>query len=180
MSMAVVLQRVRDHLRSALALSADQCGVRVGGHPPASSGELYVAVDELGVECTARDHLREVYVVEVALWRRVGQWPDDRAGDALLRDDAYLAGALTLDRLERSVIAALHGNYTDIPAAANAAIGAGSPGGGDVFQLALYYAGRTRTEAWQDRRQSGSPTAWLGRRLKFAGMNRVQAMDVMQ
>ena len=105
MSMAVVLQRVRDHLRSALALSADQCGVRVGGHPPASSGELYVAVDELGVECTARDHLREVYVVEVALWRRVGQWPDDRAGDALLRDDAYLAGALTLDRLERSVIA---------------------------------------------------------------------------
>ena len=179
MSMGAILQQVRDHLRSAMSLGVDQCDVRPGGMPTAAAGEFYVAVDELGVQSTAQSHLREQYEIEVSIWRRTGQYPDDRLSDVVLRDDVYLAGIQTLDDLERSVIKNLHANYTDITAAANTAIDAGAPGKGDIFQLALYYTGRSRSEVL-DHNPKENPAPWLGRRLKFTGMIRVQATDVMQ
>lgn len=179
MSMGAILQEVRDHLRTALSLGADQCGIQIGGTPPEAAGNFYVAVDELGVESTAQQHLQENYQVEISLWRRLGQTPSDRSGEALLRDDPYLSGAQSLDDLERSVIKNLHANYTDITTAANTAIGAGANPNGDVFQLALYYAGRKRTETWQAAGKKKNPPTWLVRRLKFVGMNRVQALDVV-
>jgi len=177
--MGVVLKQVRDHLRTSMSLDVDQCDIRADGSPPGSAAEFYVAIDEFGVKSTARDHLSEVYEIEIAVWRRSGQYPADRRGDLTLPDDPYLAGILTLDDLERAVIKQIHANYTDITAAANTAIGAPSEGNGDVFQLALYYAGRGATEVLQHE-ENKDDSAWFGRRLKFAGMNRVQAVDVMQ
>jgi hypothetical protein len=179
MSMGAVLRQVRDHLRGAMPLAADQCGVQPAALPPESAGELYVAVDEVGVQSAARAHLSETYEIEVAVWRRAGQYPADRRGDAQLRDDPHLAGILTLDDAERAVIRHLHGNYLDVTAAASAAIGAGTSGNGDVFQLALYYQGRGRTEEHPPRGRH-QVAAWLGRRLRFAGMTRVQARDLMR
>jgi len=179
MSMGVILKIVRDSLQTALSLDKDACGVQSGGRPPNSAGELYLAVDELGVQSTARAHLREVYELEIALWRRGGQYADDRHGDVLLADDPYLAGVRTLDALERDVIRHVHGNYSDITAAANAEIGAGGGEAGDIFQLALYYVGRGRTETIP-RPAADRTIDWIGRRLKFLGMTRVQALDIAE
>lgn len=174
MSMAAVLATVRDRLRTEIPLAVEQCGIQPGGTPPSTAGEMYVAVDELGVVSDGKCVLRETYSVEVCLWRRIGQFPGDRLGDVHLKEDPYVATARTLDVVERDVLRLIHANYLHIVAAANEAAAAGTPAGGDVFQLALYYEGRSRTEsfrpakgAWRD--------AWLGRRLKFSGLTRVQA-----
>ena len=179
MSMGAVLKQVRDHLRDALSLGVDQCGIQPDGVPPDSADEFYLAVNEMGVTSTAREHLLEEYEIEVSVWRRAGGYPADRRGDVQLSDDPYLAGILTLDDLERAVIRNLHGNYDDITVAANTAIGAGVGDGGDVFQLALYYAGRRGTEILQTGKEKHDPT-WFGRRLKFVGMTRVQSISMMQ
>ncbi len=178
MSMGIILQVVRDHLQTEMSLDAGECGIQPGGLPPDGAGELYVAVDELGIRSASRNQLHEIYEIEVAIWRRSSNYPTDRQGDVVLRDDPQLAGILTLDDLERDVISKLHANHTDIMAVANSAIGAGSPGGGDVFQQPLYFAGRGRSESLRPG-GSKSPVAWIGRRLKFTGMTRVQATDVM-
>lgn len=180
MSMAAVLDEVCDHLRSALSLSAAECDIRPGGWPPRAAGEFYVAIDDLGVASAAREHLEEEYRIEVAIWRRAGQVPDDRLGDLARRGDPYVAALRTLDVLERAVLRALHANYAQIMAGANAALGAGETGGGDVFQLALYYTGRSRPETHPSRPSGERPLEWITRRLEFAGMNRVQPLDVMQ
>ena len=114
MSMGIVLSQIRNRLRDALSLSADQCDVQPGGRPPEAAGEWYLAVDELGVDSTARSHLAEEFAVEVAIWRRLGQFPTDRRGELLLHESAYLAAMHTLDNLERQVILSLHGNFADL------------------------------------------------------------------
>ena len=177
MSMGVVLKQVRDHLRNSMSLGVDQCGIAPGGSPPETAAEFYIAIDESQVRSTARDHLNEVYEIEIAVWRRPGQFPADQQGDLTLADDPYLAGILTLDDLERAVIRNIHANYADVTAAANTAIGAPSEQAGDVFQLAMYYAGRAGTEVIKH--ETGRDAAWFGRRLKFAGMNRVQSLSAM-
>lgn len=179
MSMGAILKQVRDHLRDAMPLAADQCDIRPDGEPPQSAGELFVAVDELGVTSTARSYIEEQFEVEVAVWRRAGQYPADRIGDAQLSDDPYTAGLFTLDDLEREAIRRLHGNFTDVTAAVNTALGTGSGNAGDSFRLALYYEGRGRTEVLPPSRGAQQPAQWLGRRLRFVGMNRIQALDVI-
>jgi len=47
-----------------------------------------------------------------------------------------------------------------------------------VFQLSLFYEGRRATEILRTSVDPDAPV-WFGRRLRFAGMNRVQAVDVM-
>ena len=179
MSMGAILEQVRDHLKTMLSLAPDQIGIRLGGLPPECAKEFYLAIDELEVKSSARNHLKETYEIEVSVWRRMARFSQDRHGEMYLRDDPYLAGILTLDDLERAVIRNLHANYTNIMAATNTAIGAGSADNGDVFQLTLYYSGRKKTESLPAGNRSGSPK-WLGRRMKFSGMTRAQATDQMQ
>jgi len=179
MSTGIILQQVRNHLRSAMSLDVDQCGIQPGGRPPHSAGELYVAVDDGGTTSDARNHLHEQYRIEVAVWRRAGQHPADRLGDVQLPQDPYLEQLLTLDQLERQVIQHLHGDFANVTAAANAEAATGTPGGGDVFQLALYYVGRDKTESIDAVPSATASTEWLGRRLSFSGMDRIQATDVM-
>jgi len=177
MSMGAIIEHVRDHLRSALSLAVDQCGVQIGGNPPQRPASFYVAIDEVCVESDAKEHLREIFEIEIVVWRRLGTLPSDRRGDAHLRDDPYLATLQTLDDLEQSVILAIHANYTDITAATNTALGTGAPSGGDIFQMALFYQGRKRSELFPKRSDQAN-AQWLGRRLRFRGMTRVQAIDV--
>jgi hypothetical protein len=177
MSMGIILNQVRSHLREALTLSSDQCDIQPSGIPPEAAGEWYLAIDELGVASEARDHLAEEFAIEVSIWRRLGQFPADRRGEALLPESAYLAAMHTLDGLERRVILSLHGNFGELVSGANAAVGAGQPGGGDVFQLALYYEGRGRAETLP-RTTGRQQPQWIGRRLKFRGMNRVQSLSI--
>jgi len=181
MSMGALLQQVRTHLRNVVPLDADQCDIELLGQPRPSAGETYVGIRELRVRSLSREHLSEEYEIEVSIWRRLGAFPSDRQGDLALRDDPYLASVLTLDDLERAVIRNLHANYTDIMAAANETLETG-----DRFQLALYYTGRGPSEVVKSsshHRQNGTRTsgiAWIGRRLIFTGMNRVQSTATMQ
>ena len=177
MSMGIILSQVRTHLRETLTLSSDQCDIQPGGAPPEAAGEWYLAIDELGVANDARSHLAEEFSLEVAIWRRLGQFPADRRGELLLPESAYLEAMHTLDALERRVILNLHGNFGDVTAAANTALGAGTEGGGDRFQLALYYEGRQRAETLP-RASSRRQPEWMGRRLQFRGMKRVQALAI--
>ena len=179
MTMGALLQKVRDHLRQTLPLQSDDCAVRPDGAPPPSAGEVFVAVSESGVASDARSHLREVFHIEVSIWRRTGQYPVDRQGELLLPDDVLLAGMLSLDRLERRVVTALHGNYQDLPAALNSELRTGSDAAGDVFQLALYYVGRGASELWPPHGKGAHPN-WLGRRLRFEGAHRVQDLDIAE
>jgi hypothetical protein len=175
--MGIILNQVRSHLREALTLSADQCDIQPSGSPPEAAGEWYLAIDELGVASHSRDHLAEEFSIEVAIWRRLGQFPADRRGEAMLPESVYLAAMHTLDSLERRVILALHGNFAEVVAGANTEAGAGMSDGGDVYQLALYYQGRDRAETLPNQRSRQQPQ-WIGRRLKFRGMNRVQALSI--
>ena len=177
MSMGVILSQVRGHLRDALSLSADQCDVQPGGSPTEAAGEWYLAIDERGVESDARSHLSEEFEIEISIWRRLGQFPADRLGETQLHESEYLSAMHTLDTLERQVILKLHGNFESVTSAANTELGAGLPGGGDVFQLALYYEGRGRTETLPRSGSRQQPT-WIGRRLRFRGMTRVQALSI--
>lgn len=178
MSMGVVLQTIRDHLRTAMSLAVDQCGIRPGGHPPSSAGEFYVAIDDISVKGDARAHLREEYEVAVSIWRRLGQHPEDRTGDVLETEDPYLPSLLTLDQLERDVIRFIHANYTEVTKTANATLGTGTPGKGDILQLAMYYQGHAGSERFTSEPRNTSRPDWIGRRLRFAGMTRVQATDI--
>ncbi len=179
MSMGAILKQVRDFLRSSLPADIAQCDVRPGGEPPEVAHEWFISVDELAVRSNARNCLDETYEIEISLWRRAGCYPQDRQGDALLQDDPYSSGLPTLDDIERDVIRLLHGNRTGITAAVNLALGTGETGSGDIFQEPLYYAGRRRTEVRGTGRRD-SQTRWFVRRLKFTGMRRVQASDVMR
>ncbi len=159
MSMGLLLEVVQNHLRTALGLAADQC--RIAHEPPTAAGPLFLSVAGGGVRSEARSVLRETYELEVGVWRRAGEYPADRRGGLLAPIDPHVAGLRTLDALERQVIAALHGNFEDIPAAANAQL---EPESEAVFQLALYYAGRGPTE---------TDSGWLVRHLNFSGCTRV-------
>lgn len=171
MIVGAILTRVRDHLRQALDLPDDQVDIRYAGLPPATAASPYVAIRELGVKSDGRSFLREEHQLEISLWRRATDLPDDVSADALYGDDAVLPDVATIDQLERLAIAALHGNDIAISQALNQSLGLGSGSAGDRFQLPLFYTGRKGTELSRP---------WLGRRLHFTGLTRVQPIDVMR
>jgi hypothetical protein len=177
MSMGAVLKVVRDHLRNRLSLASGQCDVRPDGRPIDAAGDLYVCISEGGVQSESRLHLSERYEIEVSIWRRATAAPTDRQGDLLLPDDQYLANMTTLDDLERAVIAQVHGNDADIRQAANAVLISGGASG-DGFSVTLFYAGRGPSETFADHARAN--VGWIGRRLRFGGMLRVQPLSVME
>lgn len=177
MIVGTILTRVRDHLRGELALPADQIEIRIHGHPPASAGPTFIALREQGVKSDGRSFLREEHHIEITLWRRLTDLPEDAAAVALYGDDPVQPDAATLDELERAIIRAVHGNELAFVLALNQSLGLSSGGPGGPFQLPLYYTGRKGTEIV---RQSGAPAStWAVRRLQFVGLNRVQSLDAL-
>lgn len=170
MSEAAILSAVRDQLREQLALKPIECDVMF--EPPASTGEEFIAIEGAAVSSSETESLKEVYQVYASVWKRTGKYPADRRGNILLDN---VSG---LDVLERRVIRAVHGNQM-IRLAACELAKAPSEIGGDIFQKALYYQGRepTRTETTG---ANGSEITWMVRRLRFAGMTRVQSLESMR
>jgi len=177
MSMGVVLKIVRDHIRNRLSLTGGQCDVRPDGRPIDVAGDLYVCISEGGVQSESRLHLSERHEIEVSIWRRATAVPTDRQGDLLLPDDQYVANLQTLDDLERAIIAHIHGNDADIRQAANALLTSGGANS-DGFSVTLFYAGRGPSETFTDRPRSSAE--WIGRRLRFGGMLRIQPLGAME
>lgn len=178
MSMGMILLTVRDHLRDALSLPAAACEIQPGATPTPAAGEILVAIDEYRVESRSAAHLAEHYEIEVGIWRRVGQFPADRRGELLLPEAAYTHALQSLDVLERKVVTALHGNYEAVTQQMNTFYGLGAGEQGDIVQGAPLYRGRGRAEHWPPITQAHPKPNWLGRRLRFAGLRRVQGLDV--
>lgn len=183
-----LLVSVRDTLRTALLASmpgADASKahnyVRVapGGQPPDKLGAWFIGVDELSVQSTEKEQLRQAFEIGVWITRRTGQFATGRG------DEAYLETTRGLRDLERGVIRAVH-NRQAVRVAANTLAGApaASPVG-DIFQTALWYVGRGPT-MWRggdwcasESTSENSDDTFAVRQLRFAGGSRVEALDVI-
>ncbi|MEX0794789.1 MAG: hypothetical protein WD045_16745 [Pirellulaceae bacterium] len=164
-----ILTVIRDHLIAQLPLNPAQCQIRPTGTPAAETLDQCVTLRELGIACEGRTFLREEYHLEVAIWRRGEDLPDDRAEQAIYAVDPVSPNAPTMEAWEHEIIRHLHGNDPDIRQVLNQQFG---PEGayGERFQLPLFYIGRGPTERVTLKPQA---TTWYVRRLKFTGLSRV-------
>ena len=97
--MDVLLDAVRDRLRSALALSAVECDVCPDGMPNPNCGQRFVSVHGASVSNSQQNSLDELYSFKVTVTVRTGHKPYDRKRDG---------GAWTLALKVRGV---LHMSY---------------------------------------------------------------------
>jgi hypothetical protein len=175
MAMSMILEGVRDFLQKENGWDKHRCGIQQGGLPPAVTRGFYVALDDAGVETSPPEnhYLKEIYTIEVAVWRETAPISADLSGIAQLKSDQYIKGAATLHDIERKVIRSIHHNQALRNAINGQFVLPGSDG--DLFLLPLIYTGRGRNELQgvfaQNQQQSAQ---WLGRRLRFRGATRNQ------
>lgn len=178
MSMGQMLETVRDHLRSQLNLAAEQCGVHLNGMPPDTAGQLYVALDEGGVEVRSGDDpvLTERYTIVVSIMRRAGKYPRDRQGDLLLRETE---AQKSLNELERACIRAIHASW-GFHVSYNTDLGVPDAALGEKAIMPLFYRGRGRTYLYDTpTEQPDMIHAWFRRDLRFSGFDRKQKLENM-
>lgn len=160
---------------NAPALTSRECGVQMEGHPPPVAGSFYISVDDGGTSATGGDneYLSETHMVNVWVSLRCAELPPDRSAKILGRVND------SLQKLERQVLRAIHGQDS-VRQQANTYLSGRSAGEG-VFQLPLYYQGRTGTviqpSDWSLEFESDRMSGWYVRRLPFAGMQRTQLID---
>ena len=179
MSMGLALEGARDFLRQETGWSANQCGIQHQGIPPATAGDFYVAVDDNGVE-TGREvnnELREIVGLEISIWRRERDMPQDMSGLSFLDQHRYKVAATTLENMERLVIKTLHHNWS-FRVFINDRFALPSDAVGDVFLGSLTYRGRGRNET-VGLPESNDATMFIGRRLRFRGLHRTQKIGSM-
>lgn len=187
--MSVVLQATVQHLRSVLSWEKEQCDVQPNSMPPPSAGQWYVAVDDAGVDQRTAANgdliLEEIYTVEIAIWRRPNQLPEDRRKELLKLHSRYLLACETIESLERKVLWGMLGttagqlaNRQKWRALANTLGGFPTAAGGDEIRMPLLYQGRSRNETMSiPGRSEGSSDEWFGRRLRFKGGDRIQQLE---
>ena len=179
--MGYVLQAARNQLRTDYETThpglvpANWVGIQLRGMPPRRAGDWYVALDEDYIRGKKdQAHIEEVYGVSIYVCRRPDKLPDDFRGQLTYPDDVYLATMLTLEKMERQVLKSIHNNQT-MRAAANTLGGFPAADKGDSYQLPLQYDGRGSIQT-SDVPDSGM---WSCREMKFSGMLRVQALDIL-
>lgn len=184
MSMALLLEGVRDYLRSQNELpngdqwGRQQVGIQFKSMPPATAGQFFLSLDDGGVDAPSNPsyYLKEIYTITIGVWRRMGTTPANRRGQQLLADDIYRDQITTLEDLERIAIKQLHEKPV-VTQSVNDQFGLPSEALGDRFQGRLYYTGRSTNET------TGLPDSpsevFIGRKLRFRGMLRVQRIENM-
>lgn len=175
-----VLAELRDGARKLQTpkLDRENSGFEPAGSPPPWAGDLYISIDEAGVQNPgppAQDHLKERYRITVYINRRSGSTAPDRFSTIYSR---HLVG---LTAIERSIVAAIHGNW-DIRVAANARLVALANGAAvNEFLTPLWYTGRPKTRPrgaeWSGETSGQSPVGWIVRELNFVGFDRVQPLS---
>lgn len=179
-----LLMATRDRLRDNLTFPGgsthkkDFVRITPMGHPPMNMGDWFVGIDEIEVNSTDKDKLRQVFSVGVWLTKKIGRFAPDRL------DEAYTETTNGMLTVERAIIKNVHNNGL-LRIAANTL--AFAPGGvpavgvGDSFICPLWYTGRGPTEfktgewagAAEDKLQ------FAVRMLRFSGGNRIEDLDVL-
>lgn len=175
MSMAMLLEGTRDYLREQMPLTAHECDVQFQGTPPAVAGQFFIALEDAGLASGPEEshYLKEIYSIEISIWRRPGPLQRDRWGEFEFRENKYLGSAKTLEKIERSIIELLHHK----PAAMvdlNTRFSLPSEHLGENFSSSLRYRGRggVLTNVLPE-----SPEiAFIGRTLTFSGSMRLQTV----
>lgn len=173
MSMALVLEGVRDFVRGQYGWTRKQVTIRFEGQPPAMAADWHIAFDDGGsdVDAGSTYMLQEGLALTVGVWRRITDTPDDRYAELIKRTNIYTGQVASLDKLVRQVISALHLNYavaTDL----NTLWGLPNGEHGSTFESALRYRGHSGTEKFSH--VESPDLIWLGRRLRFSGLRRQQ------
>lgn len=156
-------------------------GVEWEALPPATAGDWYVAIDDGGVSGQGQPqdyYLHEQAQVIIGVWRRQTETPRDRIGRLMLRTDKYRPQAQSLEMIERQIVTMLHFGY-GLMSKMNTTIQA-TTGLGDCVTMPLIYRGRSRNEAVDlPGFKSQEYQTFIGRRLKFSGLDRTQGVEVM-
>jgi hypothetical protein len=184
MSMSAVLLATRDHLRNnigafipgyAVAKAKNYVGIRPSGRPPASFGDWFIGLDEISVQSNDKSFLREVFAIKAVVTHRASHVPPDRY------DELYELTGTSIETIERRVLTLIHDNQ-ELRRLACRLANVPDKATGDIFQTPLWYQGRvpSRTEdgEWVGA-EHPDRHAFLVRELPFAGMARVQALDIM-
>ncbi len=181
MAMAVILEAIRDQIRTDLSLGADQCRVMPNGEPVgATMSPIFVGVDESSQPETGNaDFLREEHIVNVFCWRRAEEFPDDMKESLLLNADPHNLLLESIATLARQVIQAIHKNET-LRAAINTTLGVPSGSVGDKILTPAILTGvvSTKRKPINDG-DEGEPPVWFVRQLTFGGFLRVQSNTVL-
>lgn len=177
MSMGMVLEATESYLREVLQFEPNRIGIEFNTEPPPLAGAFFIGIDDAGVESRSTEndyYLREIYVLEIGIWKRPGQFPKDRRAELLKTQNVYTPELETLDSLERKVLAALHKN-NDWLRFANERFTLPLGGLGDQFINPLRYLGRSKNERLIAEGEQAEP--WIGRRLRFASAERLQKLE---
>lgn len=174
----LILEAVRDRLRSLNGWTVHQCGLQVDATPPPTASQWYVAIDEDGVSADGQLEnywLKETSRIVVAVWRSCGEVPADMLGTLNLWEDRYRPLINSLAKLERKVIQGIHQRF-EIMNAVNSVITSDQGTYGELMTETMFYRGRTKTEPFLEDQQ-GRRKLYVGRRLRFAGGGRTQSIE---
>lgn len=173
MSMAMLLEGTRDYLREQMPLKATECDIQHDSIPPWPSGQFYVTLEDSGVAPGPDQsyYLKEIFSIDIGVWRRPGDIPKDRWGTFQFRDNQYLGSVQTLDRIERRIIELLHQKPAAM-VALNEKFGLPSAEAGDNFSSFLRYRGRSGMQNKFPPEADG--IMFIGRVLSFSGSMRLQ------
>lgn len=180
----MVLEGAQDFLRVLNNWKPTECVVAPETMPIATAGQFFVGIDESSVEGGEENThaLKEIFNIEVGIWRRCGQFPKDRWREQLKTQNIYLPEVATLDTLERQVLTTLHGygrrSGPSLWEFINAKFGLPVTGLGDKFNGTLMYRGRNKSEVISLPKEEGGGE-FYGRRLRFRGLHRTQTTTNM-
>jgi len=102
---------------AALPLNKDNCFLAHMAIPQKITGQFAICIDDAGVESGNMNNFydREMYSINIGIWRRVGRVPKDRMAQQMIIDnEIYSSLAQTLADNERELKMALHCN-TEVP-----------------------------------------------------------------
>lgn len=176
MEMGTVLRVIRDDLQNRYQWSKNHCRVVEQGEPLDNSPEFFVGITDGGTDGSPQDgfRLQELYRVNIWVWRRLGQYPQDRQGNAMIDADPHLGNIAMTSQLEREVKKRIHMSYALIEKI-NAACDAmtGEQTSKIVHPFVYQGSSVTQTKTVDD---GGPSVAFTGRQLRFGGAMNIETI----
>lgn len=180
MTLAIILDVAAEYLRQRNKWTKDQCRVMPDGEPAGVSigSQFFVGLDELSIrpgDYRNQLQLQETAGIEIFIWRKSGQFPKDRQGHLIDKDNQYL-NLLMPSSIERNIIRQIHGNM-EIVTVANQQAGTNTDNSGSGFSLPLKLLGKSKQVPTTLDAGGPAPIPYVLRRLQFGGMYRFQYSD---